>query len=96
LTGGLLFASLQVIDLVNELIDEMDLAEDAIAAKATTHIHANEVILTFGLSQTTLKFLLKAAERRSFQVLRFFPPEEHVVFRSWMVALVVVCAIVSV
>lgn len=58
----------QVLELLTELIDEMDLAEDAIVAKATTHIHANEVILTFGLSQTTLKFLLKAAERRTFQV----------------------------
>lgn len=58
----------QVIELVNELIDEMDLADEAITEKATEHIHANEVILTFGLSQTTLKFLIRAAERRKFQV----------------------------
>lgn len=59
---------MQVIELVNELIDEMDLADEAITEKATEHIHANEVILTFGLSQTTLKFLIRAAERRKFQV----------------------------
>lgn len=59
----------QVIELLNELIEEMDLAEDAITERATEYIHANEVILTFGLSQTTLKFLIKASERRSFQVV---------------------------
>jgi hypothetical protein len=63
-----LAAQVQVMELLNELIDEMELAEDAIIAKAIEHIHANEVILTFGLSKTTLQFLLKAAERRTFQV----------------------------
>ena len=59
---------LQVLEVLNELIDEMDLAEEAIVASALQHIHSNEVIMTFGLSQTTLKFLMRAAERRTFQV----------------------------
>lgn len=57
----------QVLEVLNELIDEMDLAEEAIVASAVQHIHSNEVIMTFGLSQTTLKFLVRAAERRTFQ-----------------------------
>ena len=61
------FCHMQVVELLNELIEELDLVEDAVIAKATEHIHANEVILTFGLSHTVLKFLLKAAERRTFQ-----------------------------
>lgn len=56
------------MELLNELIDELELAEDAVVAKATDHIHAHELVLTLGLSTTTLRFLLKAAERRSFQV----------------------------
>ena len=65
-----------MLELVNELIDELDLVEDAVVAKATDHIHANELVLTLGLSQTTLKFLLKAAERRSFQVWHVHSLEE--------------------
>ena len=58
----------QVIEALNEVIDEIELAEDNIIEKATEHIHESEVILTFGLSQTTLKFLIKASERRTIQV----------------------------
>jgi Initiation factor 2 subunit family len=60
----------QVVELLNELIEELELAEDAVIARATEHIHANEVVLTLGLSETTLQFLLKAAERRTFQARR--------------------------
>ena len=65
------------MELLNELIDEMDLSENATVERATEHIHAHEVILTCGLSTTTLHFLLKAAERRSFQV-RCTPPHPYV------------------
>ena len=64
---------MQVLEVLNELIDEMDLAEEAVVASAVQHIHSNEVIMTFGLSQTTLKFLVRAAERRTFQVRRPAP-----------------------
>ena len=36
--------------------------------QAVEHIHANEVILTMGMSETTLLFLKEAAKKRSFQV----------------------------
>ena len=61
-------AKSKVLELLNELLDEMDLSEHAIVSSAQQHIHANEVILTFGLSQTILNFLKNAAEKRKFQV----------------------------
>ena len=36
--------------------------------QAGDHIHANEVILTFGMSNTTLLFLKEAVKKRNFQV----------------------------
>ena len=37
-------------------------------AQAVEHIHANEVILTFGFSATVFAFLREAAKKRDFQV----------------------------
>lgn len=37
--------------------------------KAVDYIHANEVILTFGYSHSTLLFLTEAAKKRNFQVV---------------------------
>ena len=39
-----------------------------VSLQAGDHIHANEVILTFGMSNTTLLFLKEAAKKRDFQV----------------------------
>ena len=39
-----------------------------VSLQAGDHIHANEVILTFGMSNTTLLFLKEAAKKRNFQV----------------------------
>lgn len=43
-------------------------------AQAVEHIHANESILTFGMSDTVLAFLLEAAKKRDFQVGRHWSP----------------------
>lgn len=40
-----------------------------IAAQASEHIHANEIILTIGKSTTVEKFLKTAAKTRKFQVI---------------------------
>ncbi|KAL3162511.1 hypothetical protein ABBQ32_010168 [Trebouxia sp. C0010 RCD-2024] len=58
-----------VIEQINELIDELDEIDGNIALQAGDHIHANEVILTFGMSNTTLLFLKEAAKKRDFQVV---------------------------
>ncbi|GBF88924.1 translation initiation factor eIF-2B subunit beta [Raphidocelis subcapitata] len=58
-----------VIELLNELIDELDGIEAQIAHQAVEHIHANEVILTYGMSDTVLLFLKEASKKREFQVV---------------------------
>lgn len=58
-----------VIEMLNELIDELDGIEQQIAQQAVEHIHANEVILTYGMSDTTLLFLKEASRKREFQVV---------------------------
>jgi translation initiation factor eIF-2B subunit beta len=63
-----------VIDSINELIEELDGISGQICEQATEHIHANEVVLTLGYSETVKEFLLEAAKKRTFQVfLDFFP-----------------------
>ncbi len=42
-------------------------AEARPRAQAVEHIHANEVILTFGFSATVFAFLREAAKKRDFQ-----------------------------
>lgn len=46
-----------------------DSSVDNIAAQASEHIHANEIILTIGKSKTVEKFLKSAAKSRKFQVI---------------------------
>ena len=46
----------------------MPFLKPAPAPQASEHIHANEVILTAGYSQTVLLFLKEAAKKRDFQV----------------------------
>ena len=58
-----------VIDGVNELIDELKDIDAAIAVHAPEHIHANELILTFGFSRTVLRFLKRGREKRDFQAV---------------------------
>eukprot|EP00878_Enallax_costatus_P026085 GHUV01027962.1.p1 GENE.GHUV01027962.1~~GHUV01027962.1.p1 ORF type:complete len:346 (+),score=69.42 GHUV01027962.1:120-1040(+) len=58
-----------VIEMLNELIDELDGIEQQIAQQAVEHIHANEVILTYGMSDTTYDFLKEASRKREFQVV---------------------------
>ncbi|GLC45346.1 hypothetical protein PLESTB_000312700 [Pleodorina starrii] len=59
----------EVIESINELIDELDHIQGSITAQGVEHIHANEVILTMGMSDTTLLFLKEAAKKREFQVV---------------------------
>ena len=59
----------EVIDGIKELLDELDVVDDQIAASALEHIHANEIILTHTSSQTVQKFLLSAARKRKFTVV---------------------------
>ncbi|KAF2153034.1 nagb/rpia/CoA transferase-like protein [Myriangium duriaei CBS 260.36] len=59
----------EVIDGIKELIDELEVVDDQIAAYALDHIHSNEIILTHTSSQTIQRFLLTAARKRKFTVV---------------------------
>jgi hypothetical protein len=48
--------------------------EGSVFLQALDHMHANEVILTFGHSNTTHLFLKEAAKKRNFQVSPHPPP----------------------
>jgi translation initiation factor eIF-2B subunit beta len=58
-----------VITSISELIDEISNLYRNIADQALQHIHANEVIMTFGLSHTVEEFLKAAARKRKFEVI---------------------------
>lgn len=58
-----------VIEGITEAIDELDNMSVPIQEQALDHIHANEVILTFGQSKTVEEFLKAAAKRRKFEVI---------------------------
>ncbi|KAG2441874.1 hypothetical protein HXX76_003481 [Chlamydomonas incerta] len=59
----------EVIESINELIDELDHIQGSITVQGVEHIHANEVILTMGMSDTTYLFLKEASKKREFQVV---------------------------
>lgn len=69
----------EIISGIEEIIDELDQANDQIAGYAQEHIHSNEVILTHTASRTVQKFLLRAAEKRTFTVIvaEAFPNEHE-------------------
>lgn len=59
----------EVIDGINDLIEELKDIDNAIAVQAPEHIHASEIILTFGYSRTVLHFMRRAREKRDFQAV---------------------------
>jgi len=58
-----------IIEGINELIEELKNLYRNIAEQAIEHIHSNEVIMTFGHSQTVAEFLKAAARKRKFEVV---------------------------
>jgi len=59
----------EVGEAIEEIIEELETADDQIAGYALDHIHSNEIILIYGPSVTVQKFLLKAASKRKFTVM---------------------------
>ncbi|OQR89235.1 translation initiation factor eIF-2B beta subunit [Thraustotheca clavata] len=58
-----------IMEGVSELMDEIENLHISIADQAMEYIHANEVILTFGLSTSVEEFLKAAAKKRQFKVI---------------------------
>jgi len=54
---------------VGDLVDELSNLYRNIAEQATQHIHANEVIMTYGCSRTVEEFFKAAARKRKFEVI---------------------------
>jgi len=53
-----------IIQDIKELVDELESSEMSIAEYAPQLIHKNEVIMTYGLSSTVHRLLLRAAHKR--------------------------------
>lgn len=59
----------EIVEGVQEILEELNQADDQIAGYSLEHIHSSEVILTHTSSITVQKFLLKAAAKRKFTVI---------------------------
>ena len=58
-----------VIEGIREILDELDVVDEQIAANALENIHNDEYILTHSSSLTVQRFLLAAARKRKFTVI---------------------------
>lgn len=58
-----------ILNSIVELLAEQEGSRSSIITMALDHIHANEVILTFGHSNTVKEFLLHGHKKRSFRVV---------------------------
>ncbi len=68
----------EVVESIQEILEELNQADDQIAGYALEHIHSNEIILTYTSSATVQTFLLKAAAKRKFTVVHAEAyPNEH-------------------
>lgn len=73
-----------VLNGMREMLDELDQADEQIAAYSLEHIHPTQTILTYPSSTTIQKFLLHAAKRRKFTVIQVegFPNEHRATYES--------------
>lgn len=60
----------EVVEGIQEILEELNQADDQIAGYSLEHIHSNEIILTPTSSITVQKFLLKAAAKRKFTLIQ--------------------------
>jgi translation initiation factor eIF-2B subunit beta len=59
----------EVIHGIKEIIDEINAADDEIAAASLDQVYPQETIFTFSSSLTVQRFLLRAAAKRKFTVI---------------------------
>ena len=59
----------EIVEGIQEILEELNQADDQIAGYSLEHIHSSEIILTHTSSITVQKFLLKAAAKRTFTVI---------------------------
>eukprot|EP01100_Stratorugosa_tubuloviscum_P000647 TRINITY_DN1141_c0_g1_i1.p1 TRINITY_DN1141_c0_g1~~TRINITY_DN1141_c0_g1_i1.p1 ORF type:complete len:323 (-),score=145.08 TRINITY_DN1141_c0_g1_i1:735-1703(-) len=58
-----------ILEELREMLEEISSIHESICKQAPEHIHANEIILTYGKSYTILEFLKQAARKRKFEVV---------------------------
>ncbi|KAL8853214.1 MAG: hypothetical protein Q9221_001948 [Calogaya cf. arnoldii] len=73
----------EVVEGVQEIIEELNQADDQIAAYALDHIHSSEFVLVYTPSMTVQRFILKAAAKRKFTVIHAGPFQDHHHPRKW-------------
>lgn len=76
----------EVVEGIQEILEELNQADEQIAGYALEHIHSNEIILTHSSSVTVQKFLLKAAAKRKFAVVHVESyPNDHEAIHAAMI-----------
>ena len=73
----------EVVEGVQEIIEELNQADDQIAGYALDHIHSSEFVLVYTPSMTVQRFILKAAAKRKFTVIHAGPFQDHHHPRKW-------------
>lgn len=69
----------EIMEAVQEIIQELKDADKAVSEDAAEHIHSNEIVMTYGPSNTIQRFLLEAARKRKFTVFHVEGyPNNHV------------------
>lgn len=58
-----------IVGTIVDYMDELKMAGDQIANQALDHLHAKEIVLTYGKSRTVEEFLKFAAQKRTFEVV---------------------------
>ncbi|XP_055585676.1 translation initiation factor eIF-2B subunit beta [Uranotaenia lowii] len=58
-----------LLDHLSEIATELETSADNLSSQATEHIHSSELIMTIGHSKSVEKFLKKAAENRTIEVI---------------------------
>lgn len=56
----------EIMEAIQEIIQELKDADKAVSEEAAEHIHSNEIVMTYGPSNTIQRFLLEAARKRKF------------------------------
>lgn len=58
-----------LLEHLGEIATELETCADNLSSQATEHIHSSEIIMTIGYSKSVEKFLKKAAENRTIEVI---------------------------
>ena len=59
----------EIVEGIEEILEELNQADDQIAGYSLEYIHSNEIVLTHTSSITVQRFLLKAAAKRKLTVI---------------------------